>query len=194
MCSWLVSGVLMYRPYKLTLLFVQARFQESRFIWPTCWELFGCLASCVQIGSDYRVTFFLSFFCKTEKNLGEFYFGGALFEHISQTGGLKNSPLSGLLSWHAPLIHFICHWGSMTEKGMSNLKYYTSNCVWSKPSITQLGLVMCLPFILGLKNALPLFTLLLFLPLILIYYHACIISCQPQLSVHLSLCFLLPPP
>lgn len=63
---WLVSGVFMNRPYKLTLLFVQARFQESTFIWPICCELFGCLASCVQIGSDYRITFsFL--FSKTTK-------------------------------------------------------------------------------------------------------------------------------
>lgn len=59
--SRLVSGVLMHRPYELTLLFVQASFQESRFIWPTCWELFGCLASCVQIGLDYRISFLLDF-------------------------------------------------------------------------------------------------------------------------------------
>lgn len=52
MQSWLVSGVLMHGPYKRALLFVQARIQESRFIWPTCWELFGCLASGVQSGSD----------------------------------------------------------------------------------------------------------------------------------------------
>lgn len=105
--------------------------------------------------------------------------------------GPQNSPLSGLLSLHAPLIHFHLLLKKNTEKEMSNLKYYMSKCVQSKLSITQLSLESL--FYLG-ERALFLFSSVFpFLPLFLIYYHACIISCQPQLSVHLSLCFLLSP-
>ncbi len=94
--SWLVSGVLMHRPYKLSLLFVQAKFQESRFIWPTCWELFGCLASCVQIGADFLFYLFTEIKCQRIR-----------FQRcVVQIGDLKNSLSAGFLSLCVPLIHF----------------------------------------------------------------------------------------
>lgn len=59
----------------------------------------------------------------------------------------KVSDVRGLL-WFIS----ICHWGTMTGKEMSNLKYYMSKCVQSKPSITQRSLVMRFSFIWGKEH------------------------------------------
>lgn len=183
--SWLVSGVLMHRPYKLTLLFVQALIQESKFIWPTWWELFVCLASCVQIdfrSQDYFSPRFLFWYYRTKDNF------------IRKVHCLKCIFRSETSSSPALSIHFHLSLRDNDRKTMWNLKYYVSKCVQSKLGITQLSLVMCLSFIWG-KERCSYFLLTFFFSFITrhVSSHVSLSSLCTFLSAFCSLSLLLPP-
>lgn len=182
--SWLVSGVLMHRPYKLALLFVQALIQESKFIWPTWWELFVCLASCVQIdfrSQDYFSPRFLFWYYRMKDNF------------IRKVHCLKCIFRSETSSSPALSIHFHLSLRDNDRKTMWNLKYYVSKCVQSKLGITQLSLVMCLSFIWG-KERCSYFLLTFFSHLLPGMYHLTSASALSAPSSLLSALSLLLPP
>lgn len=116
----------MDRPYKPARWLVQAVFQEHTLTWPTSWERFGlqCPGWLIHRDNSPFSLFFLKF-CnvKVEKC------GIMPSKHIAkmhlQVGELPSS---------AADLFFNCHWGTITVKGMSNLKYYMSAWVQSELS------------------------------------------------------------
>lgn len=83
----------------LLRLFVQAKFQESRFIWATWWELFGCLDSC-RLAWITRLHFWF-LFRKITKELRVI-----LFQCVVHQMRVLKDALIGSLGLNIALINF----------------------------------------------------------------------------------------